>query len=362
MEVIRGGDLRIALSYKARTAYGTALLAADLTGGKSYRPAAALLPEITRRLAREGNLPFSGHEFPLAVNEYEVQRDLSFSLNFDGADSFLVAWAAAFALQDISSSQEGTTGHYTHTIKPSDPLGAAGMQAKVTDVFFDSGGPDATRRKSILTALATTRFAVSGRLGQLVSLAIDFLGDGGEDTSTAVSPLPALAAEYLMTGQRVKLELGDKGGALTDFTDRLREWAFTCDQQVDAENGYIPDITAGKGKLRQQLRFVRRAFSFDFSLFANRANTDIRDRVLAQTQSAIKLTVDSGIVAGTGAKNHGFEISIPACRLHEAPYDFDDAGAFYKVSVPSNQIYKDASIADSPVKITVENVQASYLA
>ena len=361
-EMIRGGDLRIALSHLAQTNYTTALSAANLGAGVSYAPSAALLPEITRTLAREGAQPFTGHEFPEAAFEHEIQRDLRFSLNFNPVNSYLVGWAGAFALQDVSSVQEGVTGHYTHTLKPSDPLAASGtFQSKVTSVYFDSGGPDAGRRKAIFPSLALTNFTLSGRRGEMIQFSMDLIGSGKEDTSTAVTP-PSLSTGTVLSGQNFKVELGDKGGGLTDITDRVSEWNFVCTQGVDEAGGYVPNTTTpADGKFRSRLHIIRRTFSLDLAVFADRANTDIRTRVNGETQSEIKITVDSGVVAGTGTKNHGFVIRIPACRLQEAPLEFDESGAFYRVTVPENQFYKDSAIADSPCTLTVENEQASYI-
>ena len=365
VEIIRSGDLRVSLSHKAQTNYTTQLAAADLnsTGGKSFAPSAALLPEITRTLAREGSQPFTGHEFPEATFEHEIQRDLRFGLNFNPANSYLVGWAAALALQDVTSVEEATaTGHFTHTIKPSDPLASGGsFDSKVTSVYFDSGGPDANRRKAIFPSLALLNFSLSARRSELVQLSTELLGSGKEDASTAVT-LPSLTSQVILSGQNFKVELGDKGGGLTDITERVSEWNFQCLQSVDEAGGYIPNATTpADGKFRSQLRFLRRSFSLDLAILADRANTDIADRVKNETQSEVKITLDSGVVAGTGTKNHGFVIRIPACRLREAPLEFDETGAFYRVTVPENQIYKDAAIADSPCTITVENEQATYL-
>ena len=362
VEVIRSEDLRVVLSHKAQTNYIKQLLAADLNGGFCFQPAAALLPEITRTLAREGPQPFTGHEFPVAANEREVQRDLRFSLNFNPVNSFLIGWAAAFALQDVTSVQEGDTGHYTHTIKPSNPLAASGsLQTKVTSLYFDSGAPDAGRRKAVFPSLAFLNFGLTGRPGEDVQLALDFLGSGKEDTATAVT-VPALSSQVALNGQNYKVELGDKGGALTDVTERVREWSFRCTQATDEAGGYVPNATTpADGRFRSQLRFVRRTFGLDLVILADRANTDVRDRVLNRTESEIRITVDSGVVAGTGTKNHGFVLRLPAVRLREAPLEFDEMGAFYRVTVPENQVYKDDAIDDSPCTITVENVQASYL-
>ena len=361
-EVIRSEDLRVAMSHLAQTAYATALTPANLNAGVSFKPAAAVLPELARTLAREGPQAFTGHEFPLASSEQEIQRDLRFSLNFNPVNSYLVGWAAAFALGKVTSVQEGATTHYTHTIVATDPIASGGtFFSKVTSIYLDSGGPDANRHKAIFPSLALLNFGLTGRRGELVQLSMDFMGSGKEDTTTAVT-VPTLTSETVLSGQNFKVELGDKGAGLTDITERVSEWNFRCIQATDEAGGYIPQTTTpADGKFRSQLRFIRRQFTLDLVILADRSNTDIRDRVLNATESEVKITVDSGVVAGTGTDNHGFEIRIPACRLREAPLEFDESGAFYRVTVPENQIYLDSAIAASPCQITVENTQVSYL-
>jgi len=362
--VIHQEDLRIAMSHLAQTVYGTALTAANLLAGKSFRPSGPLLPEIARQFLREGPLGFSGVEFAREETMFEVRRDVRVALAFSPLNSYLAAWGPAFILQGVTSVLEGATGHYTHTIKPSVAV-TSGRQAKVTSIYIEATGPDADRRKAIYPSLAVERFSISARMGDFIQCAIDLLGSGVEDAATAVT-LPALSTEVPFSGQNYKFEIGDQGGALTDITELVSEWSLELAQQLAAERGYVPNATTpASGKFRSQMQFTRRTPAFNFRVDIDRATPQtvgsIRQRYMLSTKTEIKVTVDSGVVAGTGAKNHGFEIRIPSCRLMVGDPSFDDMGAFYSVSVPSEKIYLDGAIADSPIKITVENDQVSYL-
>ena len=299
VEIIRGSDLRLAMSKLAQSAYGTALSAANLNAGKSFRPLAGVFSDPSIILAGQGPRAFTGHEWATSDDEREVLRDLEFSLNFN-ANPFLVAWAAALALGSVASVQEGATGHYTHTIRPTDPLSASGVQAKVSSLYLEAVGPDANRYKGIFPSLAVLGFTLTGRLRELAQLSVDLLGSGKVDRATAVT-LPALSADRLL-GLQWKVEITPSGQSLIDVTERVKEWSFVCRQNVDREAGYVPNAaTPADGRFRSQLRFTNRTFSLTLAMLADRSKfgtNDVRDWKEARTKLDILITIDSGVVAG----------------------------------------------------------------
>lgn len=361
-EIYRETDLRVSMSHKAQTNYATQLAAADLgASGKSFRPTAGVMPSPVLILAREGPHAFSGTEDALQGNEREMLRDLQFPLSFN-LNSWLIGWAAALALGNVSSVQEGATGHYTHTIKRTNPLGASGTRnAKVTSMYFEAVGPDSGRRKAIFPSLAISQFTLTFRRRELITLAMDFIGSGKEDTATAVT-LPSLSTEVLLAGTNMKIEIGNQGGGLTDFTERVREATFQVTQELLADLGYIPNAaTPSDGKFRSAMRFGRRAGTLTLAIEAARASTDVLTDLLNRQRKEVKITVDSGVVAGTGTANHGFVLRIPDCRFREAPIEFQDSEAVYAVQVPPDAMYEDSGIG-AAFQFTVENDQPSYLA
>ncbi len=362
--VIRPEDLRLVMSNLAST-FAAPLSQANLNAGKSWRPTAAILPEIEKRFVRQGPQAFTGHEWSIAANQREVQRDLQFSLSF-ALNSWLAAWAPAFVLQDISSVQEGATGRYTHTIKPVNLLGSgAGMQAKLTDLFIDSGSADANRRKGIYLALAVVRFSISCRIGENCQISMDFAGSGKDDIATSIT-VPALSTEVMLGGEQWKFERGDQGGALTDFTERVREWSFEVSQEISLDRGYIPNAaTPADGIYRSQFRVLRRRFQFSWNEDIDRANYvtagGLQARMKAQTRTETKITVDSGVVAGSSTTNHKLVLRVPDHRIPLTQPGIDADGASFAVSVPNELIYPDTGIGSVPAVITVDNDQASYL-
>lgn len=361
-EVIREVDLRIALSHLAQSNYATALTGANLGAGKSYRPTAPILPEIQKIYARRGAHVFTGHEFPNQENEIEILRDLQFPLSFT-ADPFLLAWAGAFCLNKVTSVQEGATTHYTHTIIPSDPLAGSGTRdTKVTSVYFDSGGPDAGRRKAIFPSLAIVAATLNIRKNEPITLSMDLIGSGKEDTATAVT-IPALTADVPLLGTNVKIEIGDTGGGLTDYTARFREMTIRFFQEAAADLGYQPvTATPSDGKFRSTLQFRRRGAEINAVIEIDRSSTALRTRWLNRTRSEIKVTQDSGVLAGTGTDNYGFEFRVPDCRFMEIPVNFDAGDGVYAIQIGSEDMYRSSGIGNVPFELKVENIQSSYFA
>lgn len=359
-EPFRDLDLRLALSHLAQTNYATPLTPANLLAGKSYRPREAAWPEVTRILGREGPQPFTGHEFPIKENELELTRDTRVGLSFT-ADSFLAAWGPVFVLNKATSVQEGVTGHYTHTIIPSDPIAASGTRGtKVTSMYFEAVGPDAGRRKGIYQSLAVMQATLTMRRREPIILAVDLAGSGQEDVATAVT-LPALTSEFILLGTNLKVEVGNQGAGLADLTARFREATLTFTQELLLDQGYIPNAaTPASGKFRSDLRFLRRTASLAMAFEVDRSSTDLKDRVLNSTRTEVKITQDSGVVAGTGSKNHGFVFRVPDCRLREAPLNYDGGEALYAVSIPPEQMYPDAGIGAVPFQLVVENTHPTY--
>lgn len=356
-EVIRGEDCRIVLSHLKQSAYGTRLTDGNLDSGKSIRLNTAVLGEIQLQRAAEGPRPMQGDEFNRGDRERDIARDSGIALALD-ADSWMAAWAATFLLGSISSVQEGATTHYTHTIRPTDPLASGQVrQALVTSIYVDSNGPDSGRLRRVLQDLAIASLTISGASRQMVQMAVELIGSGQEVKDPTIS-IPTLASLQDFSGQGVTLEYGNKGAGLTDISERLREWSVRLNQNLAADHGYYP----GSGKYRGRIWFVNRTFSIDLALWANRANRDLMDDMLDMTRKEIKLTIDSGVLAGTSSTtNHQIIIRFPDVRLSEAPLSVENEGSIYGTRVAENQVYKDTSIADSPVTVTVDNDQVSYL-
>ncbi len=355
-QVIMGTDIRMILTHKKQSAYGTHIPHAEFETGRSIRVNTATVGDVT--VLRSPGTPRAGGrtEFPVADNELKVAQDSRLSLAMD-CDSHMIAWALAFLMGGVVSVQEGATTHWTHTITCTNPLTASGRNALVTSAYLDTGGPDVTRLIRILRDLAVQSVTVSGRGKDVCSLAIETIGSGAEEVDETLTPFPDLATIYLFANNGVKWEIGPKGGALVEMQERLVEWSLRFNQELALDQGYYP----GSGYYRGRLWFIRRSFSIDFSMYANRLNCDFIDYMLDRPLEEIKVTVDSGTVAGTGTGNHKMTFRYPSVRVTEAPMTFNPEGAVYPVRVAEDQVYYDSAIAASPCTVVVDNTTAAYL-
>jgi len=358
-DVFRGYEARFVMALKKQTDYATALLQADLDGGNSYRPTAAILPNRQVIRAGEGARPMQGDEFSRAASERITGFDNPFSLGFN-LDEKLLAHLAGLLLGEVGSIQEGITGHWTHTIKPSDPK-TAGLDALVSSYYFDSGDTEAGRRKMIIPSVAVQRLTVTQPQRGYLQLAVDLIGSGKEDNATIIV-IPALSTEQLYDERMWRIDLMNKGAGDADISARVREWSFFMEQELLADLGYRPNIAAlTAAQFRSRMQFGRRSFGLSMVAETDRTSRDLLDRFEAGTETEVKITVDSGVVAGTGTDNLGFEARFPAVKLTGSPIEFDGEDGVYRVDVAPAQVFKDDAEAESPFTLTVESDVAAVI-
>lgn len=359
-EVIMGEDCIFVVSTKVQSAFGTRLTDLVLEAGRRINLNTATMGDTSIIRAGGGPKPGSRTEHCVAANERIVGHDSRLSLAMD-CDSFMVGWALSHIFQDVTSTQEGTTGHYEHVMICSDPLAAGvGRSSEITSVYLDTGGPDATRLLRVLPDLAVASVTLSGRGKDIVSLAVELPGSGLEVYAAVDVTPPAYASVIaLFANDGFKLEYGDRGGALVDISERLDEWSLRFNKVLALDQGYYP----GSGYYRKRLWFLRRTFSIELALFADRASRDLIDDMVDQTRKEVQITIDSGILAGAApsTSNHKFIARYPDVRITESPLNFRPEGAAYQVRVAEDQVFLDADDADSPCTVTLDNDIAAYL-
>jgi hypothetical protein len=357
-EVMMGEDIVLIASHKIQTAHGTPLPDADFetTVGRRLRVNSATMGDVS--IARSPGTPRPGSqtEHSIADNERVVGHDSALSLSMD-CESWMLGMALSHIFQVDGSQQEGSYTHYTHTMTCSLPLAQSGTRVSpITSVYLDSGSLDAGRLQRVLPDLAITGVTLSGRGKDIVSLGVDMVGSGVEVTNATIT-VPALPTDVKYANDAFKLELGARNGSLTDISERLDAWSMRFNKSLALEQGYYP----GSGLYRKRLWFLRRTFSLEFGIYANRANRDLIDDMVNRTRKEIKITIDTGVLAGTSpAATHKFVARYPDVRIGEAPLQFNPEGAMYGVRVAEDQIYLDPD-ETSPVTVTIDNTTPAYL-
>lgn len=363
-EVILGEDCVFVVSHKIQSAFGTRLADADFETGLGRRILlnAATMGNVTTQRAGGGPKAGSRTEHPVAAHERVVGHDSALSLAMD-CESYMLGYALSHFFGQDDPTQEGTTGAWTHVFQLTDPLEAdVGRAVPITSVYLDTGGPDETRMLRLLADLAVQSVTLSGRGNDLVSLAIEMPGSGlvyDQDSEIPVSVTPVEMPDdfILFANNAVKFEYGDRGGSLDEIQERLDTWAIRLNRTLALDKGYYP----GSGYYRGRLWFLRRAFSLEFALFADRASKDLFDDMVGLTRKEIQITIDSGIAAGTSeTKTHKLVLRYPDVRISEAPLAFNPEGQF-AVRVSEDQVFLDAEDNESPCTATMVNEVPAYL-
>lgn len=355
-EVLRGEDCRLVFTHKKQSAYGTQIPDSDIEAGHACRANVWTFGSRTPMKVGAGARAFEGNEWGDGAQERIIAYDSGISLSMD-LNSWIAGWAFSFLLQDLTSTQEGATGHYNHELHPLNPLTAVtGTRiCPVTSVFMDSAGPDAGRWMRMLYDLAVVGITISGRRKEMIQISIDCQGSGREDLAPTIT-VPSDATIYEIDGQNVTVEYGTKGGALTDITERVTEWSLSF--RLGMSDGFNP----GSGQYRGKAQYLTRAFSIDLALDVDRSSHDIYDHMLALTRKELLFTMDSGVAAGTSeTTNHQVVCRYPDVRISESPMQMAADGAQYAVRVAENNIFKDSAVSDSPVTVDVDNATAAYL-
>jgi hypothetical protein len=354
-EVIMGTDCIFEISTAVQAAFGTRLADAYFesagTGGRRIRLNTATLGEFGVVRAGGGPKPGSRTEHPVASNERIVGHDSSLSLNMD-ADSFVVGWALSHIFQDVSSGSAGTNGIVQHEMHCSDPLLATtsggGRSSVITSVYLDSGGPDAGRLQRVMADMAIQAATLSGKGKDIVTLAVEMPGSGLIATDPTITPID-LPAQTLLANDNFKLEYGTRGGSLTDISERVDTWSLRFNKVLALDQGYYP----GSGYYRKRLWFLRRTFSIELALYADRASADLVTDLINQTREEIQITLQNGL--------HKLVLRYPDVRITESPVQFREEGAVYPVRVAEDQVFYDSEDADSPCTATLDNDVAAYL-
>ncbi len=357
-EVMMGEDIILIASHKIQSAHGTRLVDADFEGslGRRLRVNTATMGDLSISRSPGTPRPGSRTEHSIADNERVTGHDSAITLAMD-AESWMVGMALSHIFQDDTPTQEGATGCYSHVMECSDPLAVAGSRVSaITSMYLDSGGPDATRLQRVLPDLAISGVTLSGRGKDIVSLAVDTPGSGREVTDATVT-VPALPTDVKFANDGVKLEYGDRNGALVDISERLDTWSLRFNKVLALEQGYYP----GSGLYRGRLWFLRRTFSIELGLFVDRETRDLIDDMVNRTRKEIQFTIDSGVLAGTSqTTTHKLVARYPDVRIGETPVQFNPEGAMYGVRVAEDQIYLDPD-ETSPVTCTLTNTVPAYL-
>src|SRR5579859_3049558 len=200
-------DRVLVLSKLKQTSYATLLTDVQLQAGKRFMPEAAVFgqPDIKRWTSRP--LSMTGHDYAIQVQQ--VERSLSESMAFP-MDSWLAAWAAAFGMGKVTSTQPNAAGNPTawkHVIKPQDPT-VDGKDLPVTTIYDEVNTAANLQRR--LQSMCVKDFTLEFPASAPGKISINLIGSG-QTTAGLLAAQPAIPTYNVLMSNDMSFLYGPQG-------------------------------------------------------------------------------------------------------------------------------------------------------
>lgn len=333
MGTVRDYEGRMALSWKKQSAYGTAVLDADLI--KALRmtsfPDADFKPDTVNDEEAFGK----GHEW---ATEQNIDRfNTALKTDFD-LTSHSAGFLFAFLFGDVVSTQQGVSDAYSHVITPMSI--ATTKQIYVTSMVqqLSSGF------KKLLRDLALNEVSLSCSVKDRAKITGSWIGSGyfGE---SALASMPTLIDSPYLKSDNLQFKLGTKGSEVDRSMD-LTNFELTFSNDLLGDDGYRFD---GDG-YRRECEIGKRKMTLKFGLRLAHDSDAEHDNLMNQTPlSAIFDFVSPTMVDDTYP--HSCKIEIPNFQYTAAPIKVDGKVVGHDIEVLP--MY-DAVLAGA-VQVTVVN-------
>jgi hypothetical protein len=292
-------DRVLILSKLKQTNYATVLTDVNLQGGKRFMPEAAVFgqPDIKRYSSRP--LSMTGHDYTVQLQQ--VERDLQETMIFP-MDTWLGAWACAFGMGLVTSSQPNAGGNPTawkHVIKPQDP--SAGKDMPVTTVYTEAANVAGLQRRlqSCCVKNISLEFPASAPGKITVALA-----GSGQLTTGLLASQPAIPTYNFLMSNDMVFKYGTQA-APTDISSEivLGSVKFDFTWNMDDANSRAP----GGGLYRSRAWVGQPDITLTFQRFVDDAASTPDDDWLADTIREVLITVP-GSVIGAGPEKHQLDL------------------------------------------------------
>jgi hypothetical protein len=343
-------DRPLILSKLKQTSYATILADANLQAGKRFSPEQAMFgqPDIRRWTNRA--LSMQGHDY--ATQTQEVERGLADSFSMPG-DSWILAWAFAFAMGKVTSSQPNVGSAPTawqHVIRAQDPS-ADGKDLPVTTIYSEAANTANLQRRlrSMCVKGVTLEFPASAPLKVMVSLE-----GSGQITTGLLASQPALATLVPLMSNDMVFKYGTQA-APTDISSEIVSGSvkFSFTWNVDDANSRAP----GGGLFKSRAWLNSPDISLEFQRFVDDAASTPNDDWLADTIKEVLINVNGPLIAASefhGITIRGLAVIPQAVKLGQAGNK-----SVYQYSIGPDHWLKQG--AADVVLVTCENLETSFL-
>jgi hypothetical protein len=345
-------DQRLVLSKLKQGAYGTALTDVNLQAGKRFSPVGQFFGQTTSKFYTNRNQSMRGNDF--ASVRQETERDFQEQINFD-ADTWLLAWIAAFGMGAVTSSQPNAGGNptcYQHLIKPLDPS-SAGKDMPVTTVYTEAAQSANLQRR--LLDCAVRDFTLDFKPSAPVNVTATLQGSGRVTTGALATP-PAIPTQNLLMSNDMKVFYGTQG-APTDISAQIVPGSvkFSFTWSPDDGNSRSP----GSGLYRSRSWVGQPALSMDFQRYVDDAASTPNDDWLAGTIQEVKLSI-AGAQIGAGPETHLLEVRGLAVCPEVIKLGQAGDKTVYQYTISAEHWLKQGG--NDVVTVKVNNLETSYFA
>jgi hypothetical protein len=343
-------DRILVLSKLKQANYATLVSDANLIAGKRVPVEAAVFgqPDVKRWTTQP--LTMAGTDY--ATQLQEVERDLTESLSLVG-DSWLLAWAFAFAMGNVTSTQPNAGGAPTawqHVIKPLDPS-SAGKDLPATTIYAEAAAVAGLQRR--LQSMIVKDVAIDFPATAPLKLAVNLIGSGAVTTGALATPPALMTLVPLMSN-----DLVFKYGTQTTPADISSEIVagsvkFSFSWTPDDANSRAPS----GGLYRSRMWVGTPNFNLTFQRFVDDAASAPNDDFFSDSIKEVLFSVQGPLIAVAEFQR----ISIRCLAVVPTIVKLGQAGnkSVYQYTIAPDHFLKQG--AADVVTVTCENLETSYL-
>ncbi|MBZ5597455.1 MAG: hypothetical protein LAN83_03960 [Acidobacteriia bacterium] len=319
----------LVISPKQQSAFGTALIDADLTHRLEFDPGAYVA--LTRQYRSDRDKTGKGHDFP--TYRVATDQDVAFSITLD-VDDFLLGWIPAFLMGLVTDA--GQASPYTHTIKFQQTTG----NALATTIYSEDSDP--LKRKFIDVGINVAEFSGSGR--GVVQARLDMIGSG-KATDGAIANMPALPTIKQLLASDAAFSIGNPGAATAIDPDRVLSWTVTLTQDITPFKG------PGSVLYGTRLQIGHPSCKLAMTIAAKETD-DLVTRFLGDTETEVQINIAT-------AADCELDFLFPSIYLSAAQPATDTNDVVIQVESNEDSLIKKANT--EIVQVTAKNNVPAYL-
>lgn len=333
---------RIAMSFTAEAAYGTAVNNADIV--KRFDPTDPIFINPTKEKVDDADR-IKGHEFPSDPDNQDIiiAKDLQIPFTFDASAEILgMLLSNAFGADTVS----GSSPNYTHTFKAFDTNTSSDQFPSASWMLGLVGDTSSFRKaKGLIVNDLTVGFDNQG-FGTISGTAF---ADGTLGIETGYTfPTTEWPVDFLV-GTQCDFLIEDTDTTPVSQKSILRSFELSVSNNLDVADAR-GNIAKGGVNLTE-LRTGNREYSLTVTIEGHISNTnDFWNDFMNDTEKDVILRV-------TKNSNREFEVRFRSCKAEEITPDF--SGIRDTLQIRYKAFYN--STDSSPIKITVKNGDSAYL-